>query len=122
MLNYSMFETNLRNYFDGNVRRSHIEDLLKEEYNSVKLTIGSSGLIIVEFEGYYTLTRHFSGLSSFYRNSEILGDLEGLVYQLVTACDSAEKASNGFVPKSYSVEVIAKEPEVFYHKLQILEQ
>lgn len=122
MLNYSMFESNLRNYFDGNVRRSYIEDLLKEEYNSLKLTVGSSGIIIVNAEGYFTYTRHFSGLSNFYRNSEILGNLEGLVYQLVTACDSAEKASNGFVPKSYSVEVIAESPEVFYHKLQILEQ
>ena len=122
MLNYSMFESNLRNYFDGNVRRSHIKDLLKEEYNSLKLTIGSSGLIIVDLEGYYTNTKHFSDLVHFYQYSEILGDLEGLVYQLVTACDSAEKASNGFVPKSYSVEVIAESPEVFYHKLQILER
>lgn len=122
MTNFSIFESNLREYFVENIRRSHIEDLLREEYNSVKITVGSSSVIVVSLEGYYTLTRHFSGLSSFYRNSEILGDLEGLVYQLVTACDSAEKASNGFVPKSYSVEVIAKEPEVFYHKLQILEQ
>lgn len=122
MLNYSMFETNLRNYFDGNVRRNHIGDLLKEEYSSLKLTVGSSGAIVVCIEGYYTLTHHFSGLSSFYKNSEILGDLEGLVYALITACDSAEKASSWFVPKSYSVEVIAESPEVFYHKLQILKR
>ena len=122
MTNFSIFESNLRGYFDGNVKRSHIEDLLREEYNSLKLTIGSSGIIIVNAEGYFTLTRHFSGLSNFYRNSEILGNLEGLVYQLVTACDSAEKASNGFVPKSYSVEVIAEDSEVFYNKLQILKQ
>lgn len=122
MTNFSIFESNLRGYFDGNVKRSHIEDLLREEYNSLKLTIGSSGVIVVDIEGYFTLTRHFSNLSNFYRNSEILGDLEGLVYQLVTACDSAEKASSGFVPKSYSVEVIAESPEVFYNKLRILKQ
>lgn len=122
MTNFSIFESNLREYFVENIRRSHIEDLLREEYNSVKITVGSSSVIVVSLEGYYTLTRHFSGLSSFYRNSEILGDLEGLVYALITSCDSAEKASNGFVPKSYSVEVIAKEPEVFYHKLRILKQ
>lgn len=122
MTNFSIFESNLREYFVENIRRSHIEDLLREEYNSVKITVGSSSVIVVSLEGYYTLTRHFSDLSNFYRNSEILGDLEGLVYQLVTACDSAEKASNGFVPKSYSVEVIAESPEVFYHKLQILKR
>lgn len=122
MTNFSIFESNLRGYFDGNVKRSHIEVLIEEGYDSVLLTISEKGSIVLRFSGKYSSIFSFRGLAQFYRESENLEDLEGLVYALITACDSAEKASNGFVPKSYSVEVIAKEPEVFYHKLQILEQ
>ena len=122
MTNFSIFESNLRGYFDGNVKRFHIEDLLEEGYDSVLLTISEKGSIVLRFSGKYSSRFSFRDLAQFHRESEKLEDLEGLVYQLVTACDSAEKASNGFVPKSYSVEVIAKEPEVFYHKLQILKQ
>ena len=122
MTNFSIFESNLRGYFDGNVKRSHIEDLIEEGYDSVLLTISEKGSIVVRFSGKYSSRFSFRGLAQFHRKSENLEDLEGLVYALVTACDSAEKASNGFVPKSYSVEVIAKEPEVFYHKLRILKQ
>ena len=96
--------------------------LSKRGYDSVLLTISEKGSIVLRFSGKYSSRFSFRSLVYFHRESENLEDLEGLVYQLVTACDSAEKASNGFVPKSYSVEVIAKEPEVFYHKLQILEQ
>lgn len=122
MTNFSIFESNLRGYFDGNVKRSHIEDLLEEGYDSVLLTISERGSIVLRFSGKYSSRFSFRDLAQFHRESEKLEDLEGLVYALLTACESAEKASNGFVPKSYSVEVIAKEPEVFYHKLQILEQ
>ena len=122
MTNFSIFESNLRGYFDGNVKRSHIEDLLNEGYDSVDLTVGEKGSIVVRFSGKYSSILSFKNLDQFYRESEKFEDLEGLVYALVTACDSAEKASNCFVPKSYSVEVISKEPEVFYHKLQILKQ
>lgn len=121
MTNFSIFESNLRGYFDGNVKRSHIEDLIEEGYDSVLLTIGERGSIVVRFSGKYSSRFSFRSLDQFHRESEKLEDLEGLVYAL-TACDSAEKTSSCFVPKSYSVEVIAEEPEVFYHKLQILEQ
>ena len=30
MTNFSIFESNLRGYFDGNVKRSHIEDPIEE--------------------------------------------------------------------------------------------
>lgn len=122
MTNFSIFESNLRGYFDGNIKRSHIEDLLNEGYDSVLLTISEKGSIVLRFSGKYSSRFSFRDLAQFHRESEKLEDLEGLVYQLVTACDSAEKASNGFVPKSYSVEVIAESPEVFYHKLQILKR
>lgn len=122
MTNFSIFESNLRGYFEGNVKRSHIEELIKEGYDSVLLTVGEKGSIVLRFGGKYSSRFSFRDLAQFHRESEKLEDLEGLVYALLTACDSAEKASNGFVPKSYSVEVIAKEPEVFYHKLQILKQ
>lgn len=122
MANFSIFESNLRGYFDGNVKRSHIEELIKEGYDSVLLTIGDKGSIVLRFSGKYSSIFSLRGLAQFHRESEKLEDLEGLVYALLTACDSAEKASNGFVPKSYSVEVIAESPEVFYHKLRILEQ
>lgn len=120
MTNFSIFESNLRGYFDGNVKRSHIEDLIEEGYDSVLLTISERGSIVLRFSGKYSSRFSFRDLAQFHKESEKLEDLEGLVYVLLTACDSAEKASNGFVPKSYSVEVIAKESEVFYHKLQIL--
>ena len=122
MTNFSIFESNLRGYFDGNVKRSHIEELIEEGYDSVLLTVSEKGSIVLRFSGKYSSIFSFKGLSHFHRESEKLEDLEGLVYALLTSCDSAEKASNGFVPKSYSVEVIAKEPEVFYHKLRILKQ
>lgn len=122
MTNFSIFESNLRGYFDGNVKRSHIKDLVEEGYDSVLLTIGERGSIVVRFSGKYSSIFSFRGLAQFHRESEKLEDLEGLVYALVTACDSAEKASSCFVPKSYSVEVIAESSEVFYHKLQILGQ
>lgn len=35
MTNFSIFESNLRGYFDGNVKRSHIEDLKGEGYLNV---------------------------------------------------------------------------------------
>lgn len=122
MPDFNIFESNLRGYFDGNVKRSHIEDLIKEGYDSVLLTVSEKGSIVLRFSGKYSCRFSFRSLAYFHRESEKLEDLEGLVYALLTACDSAEKASNGFVPKSYSVEVIAESPEVFYHKLQILEQ
>ena len=122
MTNFSIFESNLRGYFVGNVKRSHIEDLLNEGYDSVLLTIGEKGNIVVRFSGKCSSIFSFRSLDQFHRGSEKLEDLEGLVYALVTACDSAEKASTCFVPKRYNVEVIAESPEVFYHKLQILEQ
>ena len=122
MTNFSIFESNLRGYFDGNVKRSHIEDLIEEGYDSVLITIGEKGSIVLRFSGKYSSRFSFRSLGQFHRKSEKLEDLEGLVYALVTACDSAEKTSNLFVPKSYSVEVIAESPEVFYHKLQILKQ
>jgi len=122
MTNFSLFESNLRGYFDGNVKRAHIEELIEEGYDTLILTIKENGSFVVRLRGKYSGIFSFRDLTQFRRESEKLEDLEGLVYQLVTACDSAEKASNGFVPKSYSVEVIAKEPEVFYHKLQILKQ
>ena len=122
MTNFSIFESNLRGYFDGNVKRSHIEDLIKEGYDSVLLTISEKGSIVLCFSGKYSSRFSFRSLNHFRRESEKLEDLEGLVYALVTACDSAEKTSSCFVPKSYSVEVIAESPEVFYHKLQILKQ
>ena len=96
--------------------------LSKRGYDSVLLTISEKGSIVLRFSGKYSSIFSFRSLAQFHRESDKLEDLEGLVYQLVTTCDSAEKASNGFVPKSYSVEVIAKEPEVFYHKLRILKQ
>lgn len=122
MTNFSISESNLRGYFDGNVKRSHIEDLIEEGYDSILLTVSEKGSIVLRFSGKYSSIFSFRDLAQFRRESEKLEDLEGLVYALINACDSAEKASNGFVPKSYSVEVIAKEPEVFYHKLQILKQ
>ena len=122
MTNFSIFESNLSGYFGGNVKRSHIEDLIEEGYNSVLLTISEKGSIVLRFSGKYSSIFSFRDLAQFHRESDKLEDLEGLVYALVTACDSAEKASNCFVPKSYSVEVIAESPEVFYHKLQILKQ
>ena len=122
MTNFSIFESNLSGYFGGNVKRSHIEDLIEEGYDTLILTIKENGSFVVRLRGKYSGIFSFRDLAQFRRESEKLEDLEGLVYALVTACDSAEKASNGFVPKSYSVEVIAKEPEVFYHKLQILKQ
>lgn len=122
MTNFSIFASNLREYFNGNVKRSHIEDLIEEGYDSVLLTISEKGGIVLRFSGKYSSIFSFRGLVQFHKESEKLEGLEGLVYALVTACDSAEKASSCFVPKSYSVEVIAKEPEVFYHNLQILKQ
>lgn len=122
MTNFSIFESNLSGYFDGNVKRSHIEGLIEEGYDSVLLTVSEKGSIVLRFGGKYSSIFSFKNLDQFHRESEKLEDLEGLVYALLTACDSAEKASICFVPKSYCVEVIAKEPEVFYHKLQILEQ
>lgn len=122
MTNFSIFASNLRGYFDGNVKRSHIEDLIEEGYDSVLLTIGEKGSIVLRFSGKYSSIFSFRGLAQFHRESEKLEGLEGLVYALVTACDSAEKASSCFVPKSYRVEVIAESPEVFYHKLRILKQ
>lgn len=122
MTNFSIFESNLRGYFDGNVKRFHIEVLIEEGNDSVLLTIGENGSIVVRFSGKYSSRFSFRSLNHFRRESEKLEDLEGLVYALVTACDSTEKAFNLFVPKSYSVEVIAESPEVFYHKLQILKQ
>ena len=122
MTNYSIFETNLRNYFDGYVKMSHIRVLLEEGYNTLILTVKENGSFVVRLRGEYSGILSFKDLNHFRRESDKLEDLEGLVYRLVTACDSAEKASNGFVPKSYSVEVVAEDPEVFYHKLQILEQ
>jgi len=96
--------------------------LSKRGYDSVLLTIREKGSIVLRFSGKYSSIFSFRDLAQFHRESDKLEDLEGLVYALVTACDSAEKASNCFVPKSYSVEVIAESPEVFYHKLQILKQ
>lgn len=122
MTNFSIFASNLRGYFDGNVKRSHIEDLIEEGYDSVLLTIGEKGSIVLRFSGKYSSIFSFRSLNQFHRESENLEDLEGLVYALVTACDSAEKASSCFVPKSYRVEVIAESPEVFYHRLRILKQ
>lgn len=122
MTNFGIFESNLRGYFDGNVKRSHIEDLIEEGYNSVLLTISEKGSIVLRFSGKYSSRFSFRSLAYFHRESEKLEDLEGLVYALLTACDSAEKASSCFVPKSYSVEVVAEDAEVFYHKLQILKQ
>lgn len=122
MTNFSIFESNLRGYLDGNVKRSHIEELIEEGYDSVLLTIGEKGNIVVRFSGKYSSRFSFRSLNHFRRESEKLEDLEGLVYALLTACDSAEKTSSCFVPKSYSVEVVAEDAEVFYHKLQILEQ
>ena len=122
MTNFSIFESNLSGYFGGNVKRSHIEDLLNEGYDSVLLTISEKGSIVLRFSGKYSSRFSFRSLAHFHRESEKLEDLEGLVYALLTACDSAEKASSCFVPKSYSVEVVAEDAEVFYHKLQILKQ
>ena len=122
MTNFSIFESNLRGYFDGNVKRSHIEDLIEEGYDSILLSISERGSIVLRFSGKYSSRFSFRGLAQFHRESEKLEDLEGLVYALLTACDSAEKASSCFVPKSYSVEVRAEDPEVFYHKLRILKQ
>lgn len=122
MTNFSIFESNLSGYFGGNVKRSHIEDLVEEGYDTLILTIKENGSFVVRLRGKYSGIFSFRDLAQFHRESEKLEDLEGLVYALVTACDSAEKASNILVPKSYSVEVIAESPEVFYHKLQILKQ
>lgn len=122
MINFSIFESNLSGYFGGNVKRSHIEDPIEEGYDSVLLTVSEKGSFELRFSGKYSSIFSFRDLAQFHRESDKLEDLEGLVYALVTACDSAEKASSCFVPKSYSVEVIAESPEVFYHNLQILKQ
>ena len=122
MTNFSIFESNLRGYFDGNVKRSHIEELIEEGYDSVLLTISEKGSIVLRFSGKYSSIFSFRDLAQFHKESEKFEDLEGLVYALLTACDSAEKASTCFVPKSYNVEVKVESPEVFYHKLQILKQ
>lgn len=119
MTNFSIFESNLRGYFDGNVKRSHIEDLLNEGYDSVDLTVKENGSIVVRFSGKYSSILSFKNLDQFYRESEKFEDLEGLVYALITACDSAEKSSTCFVPKRYNVEVRAESEEIFYHVLTI---
>lgn len=122
MTNFSIFESNLSGYFGGNVKRSHIEDLIEEGYDSVLLTVSEKGSFELRFSGKYSSIFSFRDLAQSHRESDKLEDLEGLVYALLTACDSAEKASICFVPRSYSVEVIAESPEVFYHKLQIQKQ
>ena len=104
----------------GTLKGLILKILSKRGYDSVLLTISEKGSIVLRFSGKYSSIFSFRDLAQFHRESEKLEDLEGLVYALLTACDSAEKASNILVPKSYSVELIAEDEEVFYHKLQIL--
>ena len=70
MTNFSIFESNLRGYFDGNVKRSHIEDLIEEGYDSVLLTIGERGSIVLRFRGKYSSRFSFRDLAQFHRESE----------------------------------------------------
>lgn len=75
MTNFGIFESNLRGYFDGNVKRSHIEDLIEEGYNSVLLTISEKGSIVLRFSGKYSSIFSFRDLAQFHRESDKLEDL-----------------------------------------------
>ena len=70
MTNFSIFESNLRGYFDGNVKRSHIEELIEEGYDSVLITISEKGSIVLRFSGRYSSIFSFRDLAQFHRESE----------------------------------------------------
>lgn len=65
------------------------------------------------FEGGSRYSRSFRSVEDFYKRSEILGDLEGLGYAIVTSCINAEK-SVIVVPSKYNVVVRIEGVEDFW--------
>lgn len=70
------------------------------------------------FEGESRYSRSFRSIEDFYKRSEILGDLEGLGYALVTSCISAEK-SVIVVPSKYNVVVHIEGVEDFWFHINV---
>lgn len=101
---YAQFEPNLRWYLDGNLKRAHIKEAFSKGYRKVDFNVSVDGSMSFFFEGESRYSRSFRSVEDFYKRSEILGDLEGLGYALVTSCISAEK-SVIVVPSKYNVVV-----------------
>lgn len=119
MSKYRQFEVFLEGYLDEKLRRSHIEDVLSEGYNYIMLSVNDDGSLSIYFDGESRYQRHFNSLNHFKQRSEILDDLEGVAYVLVTSCANAEKLSKGVIPSDYYVKVIIEDAEIFEYHIEI---
>ena len=119
MSKYTEFEYLLEGFLDEKLRRSHIEDVLSEGYNYIMLSVNDDGSLSIYFDGDSRYQRHFNSLNHFKQRSEILDDLEGVAYVLVTSCVNAEKLSKSVIPSDYYVKVIIEDAEVFEYHVEI---
>lgn len=115
---YAQFEPNLRGYLDGNLKRAHIKESFSKGYRKVDFNVSVDGSMNFFFEGDSRYSRSFRSVEDFYKRSEILGDLEGLGYALVTSCISAEK-SVIVVPSKYNVVVHIEGVEDFWFHINV---
>lgn len=119
MSKYRQFEVFLEGYLDEKLKRSHIEDVLSEGYNYIMLSVHDDGSLSIYFDGESRYQRHFNSLNHFKQRSEILDDLEGVAYVLVTSCENAEKLSKSAIPSDYFVKVIIEDAEIFEYHIEI---
>ena len=119
MSKYRQFEILLEGFLDEKLKRSYIEDVLSEGYNYIMLAINDDGSLSIYFDGNYRYQRHFNSLNHFKQRSEILDDLEGVTYVLVTSCANAEKLSKSGIPSDYSVKVIIDDADIFEYHVEI---
>lgn len=116
MSKYTEFEVQLEGFLDEKLRRSYIEDVFEEGYNFVVLNVYDDGSLNIQFEGESRYHRLFQSLQHFKQSSEILGDLEGIAYVLVSSCSNAEKLAKSGIPSEYNVVVNIENSEVWnYH-------
>lgn len=116
MSKYTEFEVQLEGFLDKKLRRSYIETVLEEGYNLVVLNVYVDGSLNFFFDGASRYHRDFNSLKQFKQRSEILGNLEGIAYVLVSSCSNAEKLAKTDVPSEYSVVVNIEDSEIFnYH-------
>lgn len=116
MSKYAEFKNLLEDFLYEKLKRGHIEDTLYEGYNYIMLGINEDGSLSFYFDGDSRYQRRFNSLTHFKQRSEILDDLEGVAYALVTSCANSEKLSESGIPSDYSVKVIITDAEVFeYH-------
>lgn len=118
MSKYRKFESYLKSYLDEKIHKSHIADLVNEGARTAIFSVNSNGSFKFSFSGgHATWGKTYKNLDSFYKSSEMLEDLEGLGYALVSSCVDAEKSTTKNVPSNYKIVLHITDSEVFNYKV-----